>query len=99
MACEKRLNPEKASLTERRFHRRTFLKGMVAGGVALSTGGIIAEKIVSTVGAVNPQRAYLRDVMAGDRVLMEREYVLMSDEEQRRLIAFFEENYRRALKE
>ncbi len=99
MAADKKVNPEKTSSTKKRLHRRTYLNGMLAGGVVLSTGGIIAEKVLSSAGSVNPQEAYLRDVVAGDRVLKEREYVLMSEEEKRRLIAFFETNYRKAAKE
>ncbi len=99
MAGDKRFNPEKDTSTEKGLHRRTFLKGMLAGGVVLSTGGIIAGKLMSSGGAINPQKAYLRDILAGDRVLREREYVLMSDDEKRRLLAFFEANYRKARKE
>ncbi len=99
MAADKRFNPERNPSTEKRLHRRTFLGGMLAGGVVLSTGGIVAGKLLSSGGAIDPQRAYLRDIMAGDRVLKQREYVLMSDDEKRRLIAFFEANYRKAQRE
>ncbi len=78
-----------------RTSRRSFIKKVFVSGAALTTTGMLAKKVSSLVPERSVQDRYLRDVLPGDRILMERRYVLMSEKEKKELIRFFVENYKR----
>ncbi len=77
--------------------RRTFIKNLAIAGAVIGTNALVAKKVASVVLEKDPQRAYLEDVLPGDRVMMAREYVVMTDEEKKRLVKTLIENYKKRL--
>lgn len=89
MAKEKKRDEREASISRRRFIKHTTI-----GGIALAYTVGVGRFVSSLVPEDSPQEAYLKDVLPGDRVMMERGYVLMTDREKEELIQMFIENYK-----
>ncbi|MEE9614374.1 MAG: twin-arginine translocation signal domain-containing protein [Thermodesulfobacteriota bacterium] len=74
--------------------RRSFLKGAATVGVAVTAGGVLAQKTIKLFPTQDIKTAYMKDVLAGDTVLRSREYVVMTDNEKRDIVKFFKKNYK-----
>ena len=82
----------------KKLSRRRLLKGAAVGGVAIGTTGLLSKAVVSNLSKLHSgqaQRAYLLDVVTGDKALMSRGYEPVSIEEITELIKFFERSYRK----
>ncbi len=66
---------------EKEISRRSFFKKAAVGAVALAGTSELADLVASSVSETSPSELYAKDILPGDRVLAEREYVLMSDRE------------------
>jgi hypothetical protein len=75
--------------------RRQFVKKALVSSVALTSTGVLANKVASLVPDNSSQKAYLNDVLPGDRVMMNREYVMMTDEEKKKMIGMLIKNYKK----
>lgn len=74
--------------------RRGFIKHAAIGGIALVYTAGAGKFVASILPDDTPQKAYLNDILPGDRVMMEREYVLMTDREKEELMQMFIENHK-----
>ena len=75
--------------------RRNLLKGLLLGGVAVSTGIIAAKKVFKHMPEPGLRQRYMKDVAPGDRVHQGREHVVMTAREKADMVKFFKTNYRR----
>ncbi|MCK4846300.1 MAG: hypothetical protein KAS88_01415 [Deltaproteobacteria bacterium] len=75
--------------------RRNLLKGLLLGGVAVSTGIIAAKKVYKHMPSTGLKQSYLSDVAPGDRVHQGREHVVMTAREKADMVKFFKSNYKR----
>lgn len=75
--------------------RRNLLKGLLIGGVAVSSGVIAAKTVFKHMPEPGLRQKYVSDVAPGDRVHQSREHVVMTAREKTDMIKFFEVNYRR----
>ena len=75
--------------------RRDFVKKALASSVALTSTGVLANNVASLVPDNDSQKAYSNDVQLGDRIMMNREYVLMTDEEKKKIIGMLIKNYKK----
>ena len=81
-----------------KLSRRRLLKGAATGAVAIGTTGLLSKAVVSNMTKQRPgqaQRAYLSDVVPGDKDLMKRGYEPVSTKEITELIKFFERSYKK----
>ncbi len=74
--------------------RRDFFKKAAIGGVSIAGAAGVVKLADSAKTERDLQAAYLRDVASGDRILQEREYVVMTAKEKEDMVRMFEENYR-----
>ncbi len=75
--------------------RRGFFFYMAVGGASVASV-IGLGKFADTVIPENiAQEAYRKDVLVGDRVLAEKEYVLMTEQEKQELVRMFVDNYKK----
>jgi hypothetical protein len=73
--------------------RREFVKKALVSSVALTSTGVLSKKVASLIPDNNSQTAYLSDILPGDRVMMNREFVLMTDDEKKKIIRKFIKDY------
>lgn len=73
--------------------RRGFLKKAVVSAVAVTATAAAAKKAGDLLLKEDAQQAYLNDVLPGDKVLASRQYVVMTREEKRSLVARLEKDY------
>jgi secreted PhoX family phosphatase len=73
--------------------RRDFFKKAAVGAVAVTGTAELAKVTASSLTDDNAQTLYAKDIAAGDRVLAERDYVLMSDQEKKAMIQGFVDDY------
>lgn len=91
-----------ASKDKGRLSRRGLFKKMMYGGAAVgAVGGTakVADSLVTEIEAeaeTNLQRAYKIDVAPGDKIIAEREHVLMSKEEKESMVEMFVDNYEKS---
>jgi len=83
------------NVAKKHSSRRGFIKKALISAVAVATTAKLAEKTASLIAESDHQKEYLGDVLPGDRVMSEREYVLMSDSEKKNLVRSFEKDYRK----
>lgn len=76
--------------------RRGFIKHTAVGGIAVAYTVGVGKFVASIVPDDASQKAYLKDVLPGDRVMMEREYVLMTEREKKQIVQMFIEDYKTA---
>jgi hypothetical protein len=74
--------------------RRDFFKKTAVGTVALTGTAELARVTASSIPDDTAQQLYGKDILAGARVLKEREYVVMSDQEKEEMIQGFVDDYR-----
>lgn len=76
--------------------RRGFLKKALIAGVAVTATAGIAKKTAKTLlPEGDHQKEYLNDVLPGDKVLAQREYVLMTKSEKEELVKTLESGYKK----
>ena len=83
------------NMAKKHSSRRGFIKKALISAVAVAATAKLAEKTASMIAEPDHQKEYLGDVLPGDRVMAEREYVLMSDSEKKQLVGSFEKDYRK----
>lgn len=75
--------------------RRDFLKKAAIGSLAFATTAGVAKKVVSVATETDVKKAYLNDILPGDSVLKNREYVVMTDAEKKQMVKMFTENHKK----
>ena len=87
------INQDAAALS-----RRGLFKKLIYGGTAVGAAAGVAKVADSalTEAEADAQKAYAKDVTPGDRVIAEREHVLMSGEEKESMVDMFVENYEKS---
>jgi hypothetical protein len=75
--------------------RRNFLKTVAVAGVSVTTAGTLAKKVSTLVLQDGPQGAPLDYILRGDRILMGREYILMTETEKKTMVGTFTDNYKK----
>ena len=78
----------------RKTSRRNFFRKAAIGAVAVTGTTELAKVTASSLVDDNAQTLYAKDIVAGDRVLAERQYVVMSDQEKEEMVQGFVDNYR-----
>jgi hypothetical protein len=74
--------------------RRHFLKNAALGGASLAVTGMAAKKVVDIVSESTVKKGDKPYLTHGDRVLMEREYVEMTESEKAEQVKMFVNNYK-----
>jgi hypothetical protein len=82
------------NIVKARSSRRGFLKKAIVGTVAVTATAAVAKKTGDILLKEDAQQAYLNDVLPGDKVLAGRQYVEMTVEEKKSMVARFESNYK-----
>ena len=75
--------------------RRNLLKGLVIGGVAVTSGIIVGKMVFKRLPEPGLRQRYISDVAPGDRVHQSREHVVMTTREKSDMVKFFKANHRR----
>ena len=76
------------------FSKRAFLKTALMGGIAVVSGAVIAKKIASNIPNADLKSAYVDDELQQDRVMRDKEFVLMSREEKEQMVKMFASEYK-----
>jgi hypothetical protein len=81
------------NMVKARSSRRGFLKKAIVGAVAVTATAAVAKKTGDVLLKEDPQQAYLNDVLPGDSILAGRQYVEMTRDEKKSLVARLIKNY------
>ena len=76
--------------------RRGFFKKLMIGGATVTAAGgvvTVADSVVSS--ELDAQKAYMADVTPGDKIIAEREHVLMTGKEKQDMVKMFLQNYQK----
>lgn len=73
--------------------RRGFFKRAAIGAVSVTGTAGLAKVVVDSAPQPDMQEKYIKSGLAGEQELMEREYVLMSDQEKRDMVQGFVDDY------
>jgi len=73
--------------------RRVFFKRAAVGAVSITGTAGLSKVVVDSVPQPDLQERYRKDGLAGEQELMQREYVLMSDQEKADMVQTFVDNY------
>lgn len=73
--------------------RRFFFKRAAAGTASITGTAVLAKVVVDAVPQPSQQELYRKDGLAGEQELMEREYVLMTDQEKSDMVQSFVDSY------
>jgi hypothetical protein len=80
--------------------RRGFFKKLMVGGATVTVaGGVVKVADSAITSEFDAQKAYLDDVTPGDKIIAEREHVLMSREEKQDMLKMFLGNYQKSRSE
>ena len=74
--------------------RRSFFKKAAVGAVALTGTAELAKQVATTITDDAVRLRYEKEVLAGDAVMSEWEYVVMSDREKQDMVQTFIDNYK-----
>ncbi len=74
--------------------RRGFLKNAAVATTVVAASAAVTKTISTIIPKQNFQKKYADDILAGDKALSEREYVVMSDEEKKDIVKQFESSYK-----
>ncbi len=74
--------------------RRGFIKNAALATTVVAASAGITTTISTIIPKENFQKNYADDVLAGDKALQEREYVVMSDKEKKDIVAKLEGSYK-----
>ena len=86
-------DPRSAQSDETRAGRRGFFKKAAVGAVSVTTTAGLAKVAVDSVPQPDLREHYKKDALAGEQELMEREYVIMSDQEKADMVQTFVDDY------
>ena len=75
------------------FSRRAFIKKTLLVGVAVASTAAVAKKVASVTPRQDLRGAYLNDELQQDRVMKDKEFVVMSKEEKERMVQMFVGEY------
>ena len=81
------------NMVKARSSRRGFLKKAIVGAVAVTATAAVAKKTGDILLKEDPQQAYLNDVLPGDKVLSEMQYIEMTAGEKKTLVARLVKSY------
>lgn len=81
------------NMVKARSSRRGFLKKAIVGAVAVTATAAVAKKAGDVLLKEDVQQAYLNDVLPGDSILAGRQYVEMTSDEKKSLVARLVKNY------
>lgn len=73
--------------------RRGFFKKVAVGAASITGTAGLAKVVVDSGPQPNLQDHYIKDGLSGEQELLQREYVLMSDQEKTDMIQTFIDNY------
>jgi hypothetical protein len=85
-------NKQKRSLD---LSRRNFLKTAAVAGFTVTATGTLAKKVSSLVFDDSAQSTSRNYLLQGDRIMINRKYVLMTKAEKQTQLSTFIENYKR----
>ena len=74
--------------------RRTFIKKAVVGGIAVVSTASLAKKVSSMASADSANKAYLNDDIQQDKIMMQKNYVLMTREEKEQMVKTLADSYK-----
>lgn len=80
--------------------RRGFFKKLMIGGATVTVAGgtvKVADSVIAS--EFDAQQAYLDDVTPGDKIIAEREHVLMTRKEKQDMLKMFLGNYQKSRSE
>jgi len=77
-----------------RAARRGFFRKAALGAASVSGAAGLAKAVVDSTPKPNLKERYAKDAHAGEKELLEREYVLMSEQEKREMVQTFIDDYR-----
>jgi hypothetical protein len=92
--AEDKLNNEVEKGDEVDFSRRVFLKKTLLLGVAVAGTTVVAKKVASVAPRQDLRGAYLNDELQQDKVMKDKQYVLMTREEKDQMVQMFEKEYK-----
>lgn len=75
------------------FSKRAFIKTALIGGIAVASGAVIAKKIASNIPNTGLTKASISDEVQQDRVMKDKEFVVMSREEKDQMVKMFVSEY------
>ena len=94
------LSPDQGAQNQRetqedalRASRRGFFRKAALGAASVSGAAGLAKVVVDSVPHPDQKELYTKDAHAGEQELVEREYVLMSEQEKREMVQTFVDNY------
>ena len=73
--------------------RRVFFKRAAVGAASITGTAGLAKVVVDSVPQPDLQDRYRTDALTGEQELMQREYVLMSDQEKADMVQTFVDDY------
>ena len=76
-----------------RAARRGFFRKAALGAASVSGAAGLAKVVVDSVPHPDQKELYTKDAHAGEQELVQREYVLMSDQEKSEMVQTFVDNY------
>ncbi len=80
--------------------RRGFFKKLMIGGATVTAAGGVVKVADSVLASeLDAQKAYMADVTPGDKIIAEREHVLMTREEKQDMVKMFLTNYQKSRSE
>lgn len=77
-----------------RASRRGFFRKAALGAASVSGTAGLAKVVVDSVPHPDHKELYTKDAHAGEQELLEREYVLMSEQEKKDMVQTFVDDYR-----
>jgi len=94
-ALGKRFSPEEGSSSAEPVSasRRGFFAKAAIGAVSVSGTAGLAKVVVDSVPEPDTTELYRKDGLAGEQELLERDYVLMSDQEKEDMVQQFVDDY------
>ena len=85
--------PDSMQRDDKQVSRRLFFKKAVIGTAALTTVAGLAKTVVDSVKKPDQQHLYTKSGLAGEDELLNRKYVLMSEQEKADMVESFIGNY------
>lgn len=75
------------------FSRRAFVKKALLTGLTVVGTAAVTKKVVDAVPRQDVKAAYLSDEVQQDRVMKDKQYVLMTQEEKDHMVQMFVSDY------
>lgn len=88
-----------ASSNDKALSRRGLFKKLMFGAAAVGVAGGTAKVADSMLPETDLQKAYAMDVTPGNKIIAEREHVLMSRKEKQSMVQMFVEDYEKSRSE